>query len=84
MPGGITKETFINITLLIVLGSGHEHMRALMVQRDMQAETKENPFLSEQIMTHLDQDLRLLLGDEQRAGTADAIALAAQPSFVEP
>ena len=77
MPGGITEETFINITLLIVLGAGHKHMRA-MIQRDMQAATKESAFTSEQIMTYLEQDLQLLLGDEQQSGTADATALAAQ------
>jgi hypothetical protein len=79
MPGSITEETFINITLLIVLGSGHEHMRA-MIQRDMQAATKETPFLSDHILLYLEQDLQLLLGDEQRSGTADAVALAAQSS----
>jgi len=77
MPGGITEETFINITLLIVLSAGHEHIRA-MIQRDMQAATTEAPFLSEQVMAYLDQDLQLLLGNEQCTGTADAIALAAQ------
>jgi hypothetical protein len=77
MPGGITEETFIKITLLIVLGSGHEHMHP-MIQRDMQAATKDTPFLSNQIMSYLDQDLQLLLGDEQRSGTTDAFALAAQ------
>jgi len=79
MPGGIMAETFINITLLIILGCGHEHLRA-MIQRDMQAATAGVPFKSEQIMLYLEQDLQLLLGDEQRSGTADAVALAAQSS----
>jgi len=79
MPGGITEEAFINITLLIVLGCGHEHMRA-MIQHDMQAATDTTPFLSEQVMLYLEQDLQLLLGDEQCSGTADTIALMAQSS----
>ena len=79
MPGGITEETFINITLLIILRCGHEHMHT-MIQCDMQATTAEAPFKSEQIMLYLEQDLQLLLGDEQRSGTADAVALAAQSS----
>ena len=79
MPGGIMAETFINITLLIVLGCGHEHLHA-MIQHDMQAATAGVPFKSEQIMLYLEQDLQLLLGDEQCSGTADAVALAAQSS----
>ena len=79
MPRGIMEETFINITLLIVLGCGHEHMRA-MIQHDMQAATAEAPFKSEQIMLYLKQDLQLLLGDEQCSGTADAVTFAAQSS----
>ena len=77
MPGGITEETFINITLLIVLSTGHEHIRT-MIQHDMQAATTEAPFLSEQVMAYLKQDLQLLLEDKQCTGTADAIALSAQ------
>ncbi|KAF8958398.1 hypothetical protein BDZ97DRAFT_1762165 [Flammula alnicola] len=78
MPGGITEETFVNITCLIVLGAGHDHLRA-MIQRDMQAATSTNPFLSEQIISYLEQDLQLLEGDEQRNGTAgQAVALATQ------
>ena len=30
MLGGITEETFINITLLIILWCGHEHMRTMI------------------------------------------------------
>ncbi|KAF8974781.1 hypothetical protein BDZ97DRAFT_1751500 [Flammula alnicola] len=78
MPGGITEETFINITCLIVLGAGHDHLRA-MIQRDMQAATSTNPFLSDQIISYLEQDLQLLEGDEHRNGTAgQAVALATQ------
>ena len=79
MPGGITEETFINITLLIVLGCGHEHMHA-MIQCDIQAAMDAMPFLSKQVMLYLEQDLQLLLGDEQCSGTADVIALMAQSS----
>ncbi|KAF8965616.1 hypothetical protein BDZ97DRAFT_1918168 [Flammula alnicola] len=78
MPGGITEEMFVNITCLIVLGAGHDHLRT-MIQRDMQAATSTNPFLSEQIISYLEQDLQLLEGDEQRNGTAgQAVALATQ------
>ena len=79
MPGSITEETFISVTLLIVLGSGHEHMLA-MIQRDMQAATKDNHFLSDQILLYFEQDLQLIPGDKQCSGMADAIALAAQSS----
>lgn len=79
MPGGITEDIFVNITLLIILGNGHEHVRA-MIQRDMQAATKENPFSSDRVMAYLEQDLQLLIGDEQRSGVSDsALALMTQP-----
>lgn len=79
MPGGITEDTFVNITFLIVLGNGHDHVRA-MIQRDMQAATKDNPFPSDRVLAYAEQDLQLLLGDEQRSGTSDsALALMTQP-----
>ena len=49
-----------------------------MIQHDMQAVMMEAPFLSEQVMAYLEQDLQLLLRDEQCTGTANAIALSAQ------
>ena len=81
MPGGITEDTFVTITLLIVLGNGHEHIRAIF-QQDMQAATEATPFKSDRILAYLEQDLQLLLIDEQRTGAIDsAIALAAKSNL---
>jgi len=78
LPGGITEDTFVNIALLIVLGNGHEHIRAIF-QRDMQAATEAAPFKSDRILAYLEQDLQLLLVDEQRTGAIDsAVVLAAK------
>jgi hypothetical protein len=75
MPGGISEETLVNIAFLMALGPGHEHTRAI-IQRDMQAATKDKPFDSERALDYLEQDLQLLLGDQNRPQST-SIALAA-------
>jgi len=81
--GGTKGTCLSNITLLIVLGNGHEHIRAIF-QQDMEAATEVAPFKSDRILVqaYLERDLQLLLVDEQRTGAIDsAVALAAQSNL---
>ena len=79
MPGGLSRDVFICITLLTVLGDGHDHTRSIIL-RDMQNATASNPFLPRQLISYLEADLQLLLGDAHRASSSTAIALAAKPA----
>jgi len=79
MPGGLSKDTFSCIVLLTMLGDGHEHTRAIIL-RDMQAATKDKPFLPRHIFSYLDSDTQLLLGTTATSTSTTAIALAAKPT----
>ena len=77
MPGGLSRDIFICITLLTVLGDGHDHTRSIIL-RDMQNATASNPFLPRQLISYLEADLQLIIGDANRASSSTTVALAAK------
>jgi hypothetical protein len=76
MPGGITRDSVAGVAILMALAAGgHEHT-CMIIQRDLQDATADKPYESDRMIKYVEQDLQLLLGTQNSASTATAIALA--------
>lgn len=76
MPGGITKDSLVNIALLRALGPGLEYTQAIL-QRDMDSATTSSSFTAAMAIKYLEHDLQLYNNSQN---STSSIALAATTS----